>query len=121
MGKKIMTADDSPSVRQMVSFTLEQAGYEVVEAEDGVDALEKMKGEQVDMLLTDLNMPNMNGIELIKEVRNLSQYKFMPIVLLTTESAGDKKMEGKKAGATGWIVKPFQQDKLLAVVKKVLR
>lgn len=121
MGKKIMTADDSPSVRQMVSFTLEQAGYEVVEAEDGADALEKIKTTPVDMLLTDLNMPNMNGIELIKEVRGLAQYKFMPIILLTTESAGDKKMEGKKAGATGWIVKPFQQDKLLAVIKKVLR
>lgn len=116
-----MTADDSPSVRQMVSFTLEQAGYTVFEAEDGVDALEKMKQVQVDMLLTDLNMPNMNGIELIKKVRGLPQYKFVPIVLLTTESAGDKKLEGKNAGATGWIVKPFQQDKLLAVVKKVLR
>lgn len=121
MGKLILTADDSPSVRQMVSFTLEQAGYDVIEAEDGDDALQKMKDNTVDMLLTDLNMPNMNGIELIKNVRALPNYKFAPIILLTTESAGDKKMEGKKAGATGWIVKPFQQDKLLAVVKKVLR
>ncbi len=121
MAKVIMTADDSPSVRQMVNFTLAQAGYEVVEAEDGKDALEKMKEKPVDMLITDLNMPNMNGIELIREARGIDTYKFIPIILLTTESSGDKKSEGKKAGATGWIVKPFQQDKLLAVVKKVLR
>ncbi len=121
MAKTIMTADDSTSMRQMVSFTLKQAGYEVVEAEDGKDALTKMTAAPVDMLITDLNMPNMNGLELIREVRNLKEYKFIPIVMLTTESESGKKLEGKKAGATGWIVKPFKPPQLVSVVKKVLK
>jgi two-component system chemotaxis response regulator CheY len=116
-----MTADDSASVRQMVSFTLKQAGHHVVEAVDGRDALEKLNGSQVNMLITDLNMPNMDGIELIKQVRALPQYKFIPIIMLTTESQDLKKQEGKAAGATGWIVKPFKPEQLLGVVKKVLR
>jgi two-component system chemotaxis response regulator CheY len=120
MSKVIMTADDSTSVRQMVSFALKQEGYEVVEAVDGQDALKKLDGGTVNMLITDLNMPNMGGIELIKEVRAKPQYKFMPIVMLTTESQDSKKQEGKAAGATGWIVKPFKPEQLLAVVKKVL-
>lgn len=120
MAKVIMTVDDAASVRQMVSFTLQEAGYEVVEAVDGQDALEKMKSSNIDMLITDMNMPNMGGIELIKRVRNIPQIKFIPIIMLTTESQAAKKQEGKKAGATGWIVKPFRPEQLVAVVKKVL-
>ena len=120
MSKTIMTVDDSSSVRQMVRFTLSDAGYEVVEASDGKDALSKLKG-QVDMIITDLNMPNMDGIELIKQVRSNADYKFLPIVMLTTESEESKKTEGKKAGATGWIVKPFKPDQILGVIKKVMR
>ncbi len=121
MSKIIMTADDSTSVRQMVSFTLQQAGYEVMEAEDGADALSKLKAKKADMIITDLNMPNLDGIGLIKELRAIPDYKFVPIVLLTTESDGDKKKQGKEAGATGWIIKPFKPDQLINVIKKVLR
>ena len=120
MAKLIMTADDSASVRQMVSFTLKQHGYDVVEAVDGKDALQKLQGQKVDMLITDLNMPNLDGIDLIKGARALPACRFIPIVMLTTESQDSKKQEGKAAGATGWIVKPFQPDQLIAVVKKVL-
>lgn len=120
MGKTIMTADDSASVRQMVSFTLKQSGYEVIEAVDGKDALQKLGGQKVDMLITDLNMPNLDGIGLIKGARAIPACKFIPIVMLTTESQDSKKQEGKAAGATGWIVKPFKPDQLLSVVKKVL-
>ncbi len=118
--KKIMTVDDSISIRQMVSFTLKEAGYDVIEAVDGLDGFNKAKSNSVNMIITDLNMPNMNGIELIRNVRTLPQYKFIPIILLTTESQQEKKMEGKAAGATGWIVKPFNAEQLLAVIKKVL-
>jgi two-component system chemotaxis response regulator CheY len=120
MAKIIMTADDSASVRQMVSFTLKQNGYEVVEAVDGQDALTKLSTQKVDMLITDLNMPNLDGIGLIKGVRGGALNKFIPIIMLTTESQDSKKGEGKAAGATGWIVKPFKPDQLVAVVKKVL-
>lgn len=120
MPKMIMTADDSASVRQMVSFTLNQAGYDVVEAVDGRDALEKIGENPVNMLVTDLNMPKMDGIELIKAVRGKDKFKFMPIIMLTTESQAEKKQQGRLAGATGWIVKPFKPEQLLAVVKKVL-
>jgi two-component system chemotaxis response regulator CheY len=120
MSKVILTADDSASVRQMVSFTLKDAGYQVIEAADGSDALVKAKANGVHMVVTDLNMPNMNGIELIKALRSEPNYRFTPIVMLTTESQDSKKQEGKAAGATGWIVKPFKPDQLLAVVKKVL-
>ncbi len=120
MTKKIMTVDDSASVRQMVALSLKDAGYEVVEAKDGQDALSKLSG-QIDMIITDLNMPNMDGIELIRQVRSSNGYKFTPIVMLTTESQAGKKDEGKKAGATGWIVKPFKPEQLLAVVRKVVR
>jgi len=121
MAKIIMTADDSASIRQMVSFTLKDAGYEVVEAVDGKDALNKLNGSKVNMLITDLNMPNMDGIELIKQVRAKSEFKFIPIIMLTTESQAEKKQRGKAAGATGWIVKPFKSEQLIAVIKKVLR
>ena len=120
MSKVILTVDDSASIRQMVSFTLRQAGYQVVEAVDGRDALSKLDGLRVHMMLTDLNMPNMDGIELIRQLRTNPSCKFIPIVMLTTESQADKKQEGKTAGATGWIVKPFKPEQLLAVIKKVL-
>ena len=120
MGKTILTVDDSTSVRQMVSFTLKEAGYDVMEAVDGKDALSKLNGTSVNMIITDLNMPNLDGIGLIRQVRANQAYKFVPIVMLTTESQDTKKQEGKAAGATGWIVKPFKPDQLLAVVKKVL-
>jgi two-component system, chemotaxis family, chemotaxis protein CheY len=120
VSKRIMTVDDSASVRQMVSFTLRQAGYEVVEATDGRDALSKLEGSGVHMVVTDLNMPNVDGIGLIRGVRAHRTYRFIPIVMLTTESQESRKLEGKQAGATGWIVKPFRPEQLVAVVKKVL-
>lgn len=120
MAKKIMTVDDSSSVRQMVGLTLKDAGYDVVEGVDGVDALNKLKATPTDMIITDLNMPNMDGIQLIKELRALPQFKFTPIIMLTTESQASRKQEGKSAGATGWIVKPFKPDQLIGVIKKVL-
>jgi len=120
MAKTIMTVDDSASIRQMVAFTLKQNGCTVVEAVDGRDALNKLNAQKVDMLLTDLNMPNLDGIGLIKGVRSGTLNKFIPIVMLTTESQDTRKAEGKAAGATGWIVKPFKPEQLIAVVKKVL-
>jgi len=117
---KILAVDDSASMRQMVSFTLKGAGHDVIEASDGNEALKIAEGQAVDLVLSDVNMPNMNGIELCRNLRQLSSYKFTPILMLTTESAGDKKMEGKSAGATGWIVKPFNPDQLLTTIKKVL-
>lgn len=120
MSKTIITVDDSASIRQMVSFTLRDAGYQVIEAVDGKDALSKMNGGQIHMMITDLNMPNMDGIELIRHVRADAGYKFIPIVMLTTESQAEKKQQGKEAGATGWIVKPFKPEQLLAVIRKVL-
>ncbi|MBF0342812.1 MAG: response regulator [Nitrospirae bacterium] len=120
MSKTIMTVDDSASIRQMVSFTLKGAGYTVVEAVDGKDALAKLKTNTVHMVITDLNMPNLDGIGLIRAVRAIPSFKFIPIVMLTTESQDTKKQEGKTAGATGWIVKPFKPEQLLTVVKKVL-
>ena len=120
MAKTIMTVDDSASIRQMVGMTLKSAGFEVIEACDGQDALSKLKGD-VHMIITDLNMPNMDGVTLIKNVRAGTTHKFIPIVMLTTESQAGKKQEGKAAGATGWIVKPFNPEQLLAVVNKVLR
>ncbi len=116
----ILTVDDSTSMRQMVSFTLKGAGYEVVESVDGVEALEVAKTRSFDLVVTDVNMPNMDGITLIKELRNLPDFKFTPILMLTTESAAEKKQEGKAAGATGWIVKPFDPEQLLSTIKKVL-
>lgn len=120
MSKTIMAVDDSASVRQMVRFTLQSAGYEVVEATDGHDALSKLTNGGVQMILTDLNMPKLDGIGLIRQVRTLPACKFLPIVMLTTESQQEKKQEGRAAGATGWIVKPFNPEQLVAVVKKVL-
>ena len=116
----ILTVDDSASMRQMVAFTLKGAGYEVAEAADGQEALQLCQGRRFSLVLTDVNMPRMDGISLIRALRALPSYKFTPILMLTTESAADKKAEGKAAGATGWIVKPFNPDQLLATIKKVL-
>ncbi len=118
--KTIRTVDDSATVRQMAGLVLREAGYEVIEAVDGVDALAKLKGQELNLILTDLNMPNMDGLELTRRVRALASYKFVPVVLLTTESQPEKKQEGKAAGATAWIVKPFNPDQLLTVVRKVV-
>ncbi len=105
----------------MVALTLEDAGYEVVEACDGRDAIAKLTGREYHLFVTDLNMPGMDGIELTRKLRSMPEYRFVPIVLLTTESTQEKKMQGKAAGATGWIVKPFLPADLLATVKKVMR
>jgi two-component system chemotaxis response regulator CheY len=121
MAHVIMTADDSASVRQMVSFILKGAGYQVIEACDGRDALTKLTGVQIHMVITDLNMPSLDGIGLIRGIRANATTRFIPIIMLTTESQDSKKAEGKQAGATGWIVKPFKPEQLLAVIKKVLR
>jgi two-component system chemotaxis response regulator CheY len=120
MPKCILIVDDSQTVRQVLQLALGDAGYEVIEAEDGFDALRKISEARVDMLITDLNMPNMDGLELIKKVREDSQHRFTPIVMLTTESSEEKKKAGREAGASGWIVKPFKQEQLLKVVKMVL-
>jgi len=116
----ILAVDDSASMRQMVSFTLKSAGFDVVEAADGQEALNIAKQKSFDLVLSDVNMPVMNGIEFVTNLRQESNYKYTPILMLTTESGGDMKMEGKKAGATGWIVKPFNPDQLLSTIKKVL-
>jgi two-component system, chemotaxis family, chemotaxis protein CheY len=119
--KTIMAIDDSASLRQMVSVVLRGGGYQVIESVDGLDALSKLKGQPLDLFLTDVNMPKMDGFELTRKIRAMPAYKFVPIVLLTTESTPEKKQQGKAAGATAWIVKPFNPDQLLAVVKKVIR
>ncbi len=116
----ILAVDDSSSMRQMVSFTLKGAGHQVVEACDGQDALNKAKTQQFDLIVTDVNMPVMDGITFIRNLRTEANYKFTPMLMLTTESGMDKKQEGKAAGATGWIVKPFNPDQLLNTIKKVL-
>jgi two-component system, chemotaxis family, chemotaxis protein CheY len=120
MAASILAVDDSASMRQMVSFTLKGAGYDVVEAADGVEALNIAKTRAVNLVITDVNMPNMDGISLIKELRSLPGYRFTPLLLLTTESGADKKQQGRAAGATGWIVKPFNPDQLLKTVSKVI-
>jgi two-component system chemotaxis response regulator CheY len=120
VAKCILIVDDSVTVRQVLQRALGNAGYQVVEAEDGFDALAKLSGAQIDMLITDLNMPNMDGLELIKKVREEGKHRFTPIVMLTTESSEEKKKAGREAGASGWIVKPFKPEQLLKVVKMVL-
>jgi len=121
MAKTVLVVDDSASMRQLVSFALKSAGYEVSAAVHGKDALDKANGIKVDMVITDLNMPEMDGIELIKQLRAKPATKFTPIVMLTTESQETKKQQGKQAGASGWLVKPFKPEELLDVVKKFVR
>jgi two-component system chemotaxis response regulator CheY len=120
MSKRILTVDDSASMRQMVLVTLEGAGYDVVQACDGVEALELARQSDVDLVLTDVHMPRMDGIALVRELRALQSYKFVPMLILTTESSQEKKSDGKRAGATGWIVKPFNPPQLLATVARVI-
>jgi len=120
MTKTVLAVDDSANMRQMVKLTLSAAGYQVVEASDGADGLTKARASQMDMIVTDLNMPVMNGLSLIRELRKLPAYKGIPIVFLTTESDAAMKQEAKAAGATGWITKPFQQEQLVSVARKVL-
>jgi two-component system chemotaxis response regulator CheY len=121
MSKTALVVDDSPTMRQMVALTLTNAGFKVVEAEHGKDAVNKVAaGPKMDIVVTDLNMPEMDGISLIKELRKMASFKFTPILMLTTESAADKKQAGKDAGATGWIVKPFNPEVMLKIIAKVL-
>jgi two-component system, chemotaxis family, chemotaxis protein CheY len=120
MAKTILAVDDSSSLRQMVAFSLKAAGYQVVEAVDGQDGLEKAKQQTVDLVLTDQNMPKMDGLTLIKSLRGLPGYQKTPILMLTTESSDDMKTKGRAAGANGWLVKPFDPQRLIEVVKKVI-
>ena len=117
----ILAVDDSPSMRQMVSFTLKNAGFNVVEAVDGQDAWEKANGRDFQLVLTDQNMPRMDGITLVKQLRTLQNFAGTPMLILTTESSAEMKAKGKAAGATGWLVKPFDPAKLLDVIKRVIR
>ena len=120
MGKTALIVDDSTSMRQMVGFTLRESGFTVLEGENGKDALGKLDGPAVQLIITDLNMPVMDGIAFIKEVRARPAHRFTPILMLTTESQEASKQAGKAAGATGWLVKPFDPERLLQVVQKVL-
>lgn len=121
MGKKILFVDDSESIREIVNFTLENEGYEVLLCDNGKNAMNHLNGQEINLIITDLHMPEMNGIELIKEIRKIPKYQRTPILFLTTESQAEKKMEAKNAGATGWIVKPFVPAKLLSAILKVIR
>ncbi len=119
--QSVLAVDDSASIRRLVNHVLDEAGFEVILANDGIEALEYATKNTVDLVLTDINMPNLDGIGLIKKLRTLPTYRFVPLLVLTTESGTDKKMEGKAAGATGWIVKPFDPDQLVATINKVIR
>ncbi len=120
MANTILIVDDSVSMRQMISFTLKENGFEVSEAENGKNGLQKAIESNFDLIISDINMPEMDGIAMLKKIRSLDKLKFVPVLLLTTESDANKKAEGKAAGATGWLVKPFNPDTLIATVKKVL-
>ena len=121
MKKRILFVDDSESIRELVGFSLEEAGFEVYKGINGADALEKIKDIEVDLVLTDLNMPIMNGIMLVQALRKEEKYKYLPILILTTETEQKKRVEAKDAGATGWIVKPFDKERLLKIINKVIR
>lgn len=120
MAKTILIVDDSASVRQVVGIALRGAGYDVIEGVDGKDALTKLDGKKIHLIISDVNMPNMDGISFVKEAKKLTAYKFTPIIMLTTESADDKKREGQAAGAKAWVVKPFQPPQMLAAVAKLV-
>jgi two-component system chemotaxis response regulator CheY len=119
MAKTIMVVDDSMSIRQVVSLALKQAGYDVIEGVDGRDALAKLTGQKVNLIISDVNMPNMDGITFVRELKARPAYKFTPVLMLTTESQEDKKEQGKAAGARAWMVKPFKPEALLAAVQKL--
>ncbi|MFQ1595533.1 response regulator [Aeromonas veronii] len=120
MGKTILIVDDSATIRQVVGMTLKGAGYEVMEASDGKDALNKLDGKKINLIISDVNMPNMDGITFVKEAKKLANYKFTPVIMLTTESQDNKKQEGQAAGAKAWVVKPFQPEQMLAAVAKLI-
>ncbi|MCK5191925.1 MAG: response regulator [Methylococcales bacterium] len=120
MAKTIMIVDDSASIRQVVGIALKRAGYDVIDACDGKDALSKLTGQKIHLIITDVNMPNMDGITFVTEAKKLAQYKFTPMMMLTTESADDKKQAGKAAGAKAWLTKPFQPPTLMAAVSKLV-
>ena len=120
MSKTVMVVDDSASVRQVVGLALRGAGYDVVEGVDGVDALSKLKGQKIHLIISDVNMPNMDGITFVTEVKKLAAYKFTPVIMLTTESQEGKKLQGQAAGARAWVVKPFQPSQMLAAVSKLI-
>jgi two-component system chemotaxis response regulator CheY len=120
MAKKIMVVDDSASIRQVVGIALRGAGYEVVEACDGKDALSKLNGDKIHLIISDVNMPNMDGITFVKELKQNNRYKFTPVIMLTTEAGKDKMMEGKSAGAKAWVVKPFKPPQMLDAVSKLV-
>ncbi len=120
MAKTILIVDDSASLRQVVAIALKGGGYDVLEACDGRDALGKLSGQKIHLIISDVNMPNMNGIEFVKAVKQLPNYKFTPIIMLTTESQEDKKQEGQAAGAKAWVVKPFKPEQMLAAVAKLV-
>ena len=121
MSKTVLVVDDSTSMRQMVAYTMKEAGFEVIEGSNGQEGLSRVQGKAVNLVITDLNMPVMDGMTMIRQLRTKAEYKFTPILMLTTESQQEKKAEGKAAGATGWIVKPFNPEQLLQVVGKVVR
>lgn len=120
MSKCILIVDDSASIRQVVAMTLRGAGFEVIEACDGRDALNKIQGQRVHLMISDVNMPNMDGLTFLKEVKQLPEFRFTPVIMLTTESAEDKKSQGQAAGAKAWMVKPFQPAQMLAAVSKLV-
>ncbi|MED5621998.1 response regulator [Ideonella sp. BN130291] len=120
MAKTIMIVDDSASLRQVVGIALKGAGYDVLEGSDGKDALAKLNGQKVHLIVSDLNMPNLDGLGFAKAVKQLPLYKFTPIVMLTTESAEAKKRAGQEAGLKAWVVKPFRPEQLLSVVQKLV-
>ena len=120
MAKTILIIDDSVSLRQVVGMALDAAGYQVIEACDGRDALDKLTGTKIHLMICDVNMPNMDGITFLKELRTLPSYKFTPVIMLTTEAGEDKKKEGQAAGARAWVVKPFKPEQLLVAVAKLI-
>ena len=120
MAKTILVVDDSSSIRQVVGIALRSAGYDVIEGVDGKDALSKLNGQKIHLIISDVNMPNMDGITFVKEAKKIPEYKFTPIIMLTTESQEGKKQEGQAAGAKAWVVKPFQPAQMLAAVSKLI-
>jgi two-component system chemotaxis response regulator CheY len=120
MAKTIMIVDDSASIRQVVNITLKKSGYDVIEAVDGKDAIAKLNGQKINLIICDVNMPNMDGIAFLRELKQNSGYKFTPVIMLTTESQEAKKQEGKEAGAKAWVTKPFKPETMLAAIEKLI-